>query len=325
MQQRNYLAEAMAQARSRTSWNDRLTHWEKPASDSEEAIIERAATRVREVMAKNKWLVGEGVSIEPQGSYFNNTNVRQESDIDLRAVHPSIDVVYANGVVQSSADTVLGYTTGPRSFGQIDAAMRGQMVDALANEFGILNIEDGGKAIRVKSVPGSRAPVDVVPCFRLHHVEWASSINQYVVSEGIAIFPRTGAKIFNFPDQHHRNGIDKRANTQLRFKKNVRMLKRLRDELVELKAIPKGSVPSFLIECLVYEVEDEHFLVEADDRYDRLLRIVRRINERLNDQSWVANATEINGIKFLFRSWQPWTVDAAKAFTVAAWNRLMAA
>lgn len=322
MQQRNYLAEAMAQARSRTSWNDRLTHWEKPASDSEEAIIERAATRVREIMAKNKWLVDEGVSIEPQGSYFNNTNVRQESDIDLRAVHRMLDVVYGDGVIEQAADTVLGYTAGV-PFGQVNAELRRQMVDVLAGEFGILNVEDGGKAIRVKSVPGSRAPVDVVPCFGLRFVSLFAG--QYVVSEGIAIFPRTGPKIFNFPDQHHRNGIDKRANTLHRFKRNVRMLKRLRDELVELGIVPKGHVPSFLIECLVYEVEDEHFLVEADDRYDRLLRIVRRINERLNDQSWVNGATEINGIKFLFRSAQPWTVDAAKKFAAAAWSRLMAA
>jgi hypothetical protein len=43
MQQRNYLLEALAQSRTRPSWNDRLTHWERPASDSEEAMIERAA------------------------------------------------------------------------------------------------------------------------------------------------------------------------------------------------------------------------------------------------------------------------------------------
>src|SRR5262249_665645 len=154
--------EAMAEARSRTSWNDRLTHWEKPASATEEAIIERAAARVREVVAKNQWLVGEGVRIEPQGSYHNNTNVRQESDIDLRAVHPHLDIVYADGVDSPSADTVLGYTDTGSTFGQVLAGMRGQLFNALASEFGVLNIEDGGKAIRIKSVPGSRAPVDVV-------------------------------------------------------------------------------------------------------------------------------------------------------------------
>src|SRR5260370_7629875 len=95
MQQRNYLAEALAQARTRQSWNERLEHWERPASDSEEATIERAAKMVRDVLVRNAWLSGEGVQIEPQGSYYKNTNVRQESDIDLRATHPGIYIKYS--------------------------------------------------------------------------------------------------------------------------------------------------------------------------------------------------------------------------------------
>ena len=43
----NYLLEALPQSRTRSSWNDRLAHWEKPASDTEEAQIERAASMVR--------------------------------------------------------------------------------------------------------------------------------------------------------------------------------------------------------------------------------------------------------------------------------------
>lgn len=324
MQQRSYLADAMVQARTRTSWNDRLSHWEKPASDSEEAIIERAASGVRALVAKNNWLVGEGVRIEPQGSYHNNTNVRQESDIDLRAVHPMVDTVYAEGVMPQYADAVLGYRAGTRTFSQVLDGMRREMWDQFVAEFGILNVEDGGKALRVKSVPGSRAPVDVVPCFKLHYVEWVAAWGRYHVTEGMVIFPRGGGYIFNFPEQHHRNGITKRANTQHRFKRNVRMLKRLRDELVDTRVLGKGRVPSFLVECLVYGVEDGYFLYEPDDRFERLVRVVERVHDQLNDAVWVSAAREINGVKMLFGPHQPWTVDTAKQFTAAAWNRLMA-
>ena len=48
---------------------------------------------VRTALADNAWLKSEGVSISPQGSYFNNTNVRLESDMDLRAVHPLVRIV----------------------------------------------------------------------------------------------------------------------------------------------------------------------------------------------------------------------------------------
>jgi hypothetical protein len=102
------------------------------------------------------------------------------------------------------------------------------------------------------------------------------------------------------------------------------MFKRLRDELVDGGVFKKGEVPSFLVECLVYRVEDGYFLVDQDDRYDRLLRIVRRIHEQLNDQTWLSLATEINDIMPLFGLGQPWTVETAMRFSAAAWNRLVA-
>jgi hypothetical protein len=66
MQQRNYIAEALAQTRSRQSWNDRLAYWEKPASESEEEMIQRAARTVRDLMSRSRWFVNEGVQIAPQ-------------------------------------------------------------------------------------------------------------------------------------------------------------------------------------------------------------------------------------------------------------------
>jgi hypothetical protein len=325
MQQRNYFLEALAQARTRQSWNDRLTHWEKPASDSEEAMIERAASAVRDLMSGNSWVANENVQIAPQGSYHNNTNVRQESDIDLRAVHPMIHIVYADNVVQQSARDVLDYSFSDRTFGEVVARMRVEMAGEFIGRFGAMNVEaDGNKAIRVKGVPGSRAPVDVVPCFQLHYVQWNAAVGRYLVTEGIAIFSRDGRLTFNFPDQHYNNGVLKRILTQLRFKKNVRMLKRLRDELVERGVFKVREVPSFLVECLVYGVEDEYFLVESDDRYDRLTRVVRAIHEHLNNPDWVSTTIEIDGVKFLFGSHQAWTPDVAKKFSAAAWNRLLA-
>src|ERR1700722_8239653 len=93
----NTLALLLAEGnRSQSSWNDRLTRWERPASDSEEVQIERAASMVRFALTENAWLWYEGVEVSAQGSYFNNTNVRVESDMDLRAVHPLVRSVYAN-------------------------------------------------------------------------------------------------------------------------------------------------------------------------------------------------------------------------------------
>jgi hypothetical protein len=72
----------------------------------------------------------------------------------------------------------------------------------------------------------------------------------------------------------------------------------------------------------VYAVEDEHFLYELDDRYLRLLRILMRLDVLLASDQWCENATEVNEIKFLFRSAQSWSRPEARLFVTAALNRL---
>jgi hypothetical protein len=249
MQQRNYLTEALAQARTRNSWNERLEHWERPASDSEETMIERAARMVRELMSRNAWSAAEGIQIEPQGSYYNNTNVRKESDIDLRATHPAIFISYAPNVVPEYAYQTLGYFSTGKTYADLAARLRREITDELAREFGVFSVDDSGKkAIKLNGAPGSRAPIDIVPCFRLHYVIWDASAMRYWTVQGVAILDRELKWTLSYPDQHHRRGIDKRANTQLRFKKIVRMLKRLRDEVVLTGALGPKDVSSFLIE-----------------------------------------------------------------------------
>jgi hypothetical protein len=325
MHERSYIAEAMAHGRTRQSWNPRLEHWEKPASDSEEAIIQRAATMVRETMAQNRWFTAEGIQISAQGSYFNNTNVRRESDMDLRAAHPDIYVQYAPGVISQYAYAALGYRSTVKNCTETSNLMRAEVGRQLADRFGTVHVDaSGNKAVRLTGLAGSRADVDVVPCLVCHYVLWDQMAGVYRTIEGVAIFGRNGTITYNFPEQHNLNGITKRERTRHRFKKNVRMLKRLRDEMAEAGIINGGEVPSFLVECLVYRVEDEHFLMEQDDRYDRLRRIVERMRAQLNVPDWSSAALEINDVKVLFGPHQPWSLETAKMFAHAAWARLVA-
>lgn len=317
------LAKAVAASRNRASWNDRLEHWEKPASDSEEIQIQRAAAMVRTALADNAWLTAEGVAIEPQGSYHNNTNVRQEADMDLRAMHPSLKVDYGPGVIRECADTVAGLEFGPRSLSSIAADMRAEMSRSLISAFGKTNVTAGTKAIRVDKRVGSRADVDIVPAFGFRWITWDSPNRRFDVAEGVAILGTDSSWTFNFPIQHTANGIAKRAATRLRFKKVVRSLKRLRDELVELGLLEKKRVPSFLIECLAHWAANDCYLDEADDRHGRLMRVLSRLEAMLTlAPDLCASATEVNGIKLLFHHTQPWTTADALAFVQAAQARL---
>jgi hypothetical protein len=312
----SYLTESIAKAaRTRTSWNDRLAHWERPASDSEEARIERAAGMVRSTLAGSAWWKSEGITIQPQGSYHNNTNVRQEADMDLRAMHPLMKVEYdkATGIVYR----------GPM-LNDLAQAMRVEMVKSLWSAFGKDNVGIGNKAIRIHKLPGSRADVDIVPAFTYRWILWNQPGMNYVYVDGVAILGIDGSWTYNFPEHHHVNGIAKRERTRHRFKKQVRSLKTLRDELVQLKHIQPKQVPSFLVECLTFAVEDPYFLVEGDDRYDRIKRVVGRMQELIANPLWTSTAMEISGFKALFGSSQAWNLAGAKAFVDAALTRLSA-
>ena len=92
--------------------------------------------------------------------------------------------------------------------------------------------------------------------------------------------------------------------------------------LVREGKLAPGRVPSFLIECLTYAVEDDYFLVETDDRYERANRILHRMWGLLDNPLWTSTATEINGIKLLFHVTQPWAVDDAKGFIALALAQL---
>jgi len=313
-------------ARSRSDWNSRFEHWQRPASDSEEQKIERAARMVRDALAKNAWLAAEGVSVYAQGSYQNNTNVRLDSDMDLRVMHPGIKVEYHPNVHLESANQIIGYTFNGPPLSSLNLRMRSEVAKALSSEFGFSNVDDtGSRAIHLKSLPGSRAEVDVVPAFVLHHVMWLDATQNYRSTQGVGILSKDGSVwTFNFPQQHTENGIAKRGRTKHRFKRCVRMLKRLRNEMAERGFRAAEPIPSYLIECLAYRVEDAFYLDDADDHFNRICWVVRRLQQLAADPDWVAHATEINDVKGLFGSWQGWNSTQVVAFLTSALSYLEA-
>ena len=143
--------------------------------------------------------------------------------------------------------------------------------------------------------------------------------------EGVAIFDLDGARTVNFPALHHDNGKRKHADTARRFKKAVRILKCLRDELVELGRLRKGQIPSFLVECLVHSVPDGVFHL-GDDRYDRVRNLLVALDTALSDRQHCFGLREVNRIKPLFAPFlgrsQPWSADDARTFIAGVWRRM---
>lgn len=322
------LGALLAQQRLDDKWETILAAWERPASDSEEAQIERAARMVREAMAASDWLTREGVTVEAQGSYYNNTNVRLEADMDIRVVHPSIRVVVDDTVRAANDHAATNYVGIGRTSLAVAKELRGHVSAALAARFSAANVEPGKKAFRVSAIPGSRADIDIVPALALDFVtlcEGKTLLSPSFVGpvRGVAIFGVDCTETFNFPHHHHRYGVQKRARTNFRFKKVVRQLKSLRDDLVAKGELALGECPSFFIESLAYRAEDEHYLFD-EGRRARLRRVLNRIWAEVSDPTWVAWAQEINDHKMLFGRHQPWTPQSAQTFVALALRALEA-
>lgn len=200
--------------------------------------------------------------------------------------------------------------------------MRFIIVADLKLSLGKEHVDDTGKkAIRVKGVTGSRGEVDVVPCFTLHHVYVPASGWGFNRVEGIAILGTDGSWTLNYPDQHIANGRRKRTTTGHQFKRMVRIVKRMQSDMIDHGVITE-RVPSFLVECLLYLVEDHYFLYN-EDRYDRVKRILNRSLEIVSQGGpALHNLHEVNGVKPLFGAQQAWTVEKARRFLASAINHL---
>lgn len=289
------------------SWEDTLKAWAKPPGETEQTKCDNAITAVRKAIDASSTLAKRSIRVFPQGSYNNRTNVRMDSDVDVCVLCTEVcfpDYSFADGLTDSD----VGLTDHPYTY----AKYRNDVGEALRSYFGASSVRRGSKAFDIHA-NAYRVDADAVACFeqRRYHPD-----RKY--TSGTAFMPDNGGRINNWPDQHYDNGVAKNKATGGRFKDVVRILKRLRNKMADEKISAAESIPSFLIECLVWNVPNEGF---AHDTYRADVRwvLAHLFNETRNIdscQEW----GEINELKYLFRSSQPWTMDQAHQFTSAAWN-----
>lgn len=135
---------------------------------------------------------------------------------------------------------------------------------------------------------------------------------------GIEFHPDSGGRVINWPEQTYDNGVAKNTRTGRRYKAAVRALKRLRNEMRDAGVPAAKNVPSFLVESLVWNAPDADF---AHDDYVDVTRAVlaSTFNDTMADAS-CSEWGEVNELKYVFRTPQPWTRDGAHAFLSAAWD-----
>jgi hypothetical protein len=156
--------------------------------------------------------------------------------------------------------------------------------------------------------------IDVVPsfAFRQYYRDWWWGTRYH---EGTKTRRVDGSWVVNFPEQQLENGRSKNQSTNGRYKHQVRILKRIENELVKISKI--GELPSYFMECLVYNVPDGKIrpLFSSTPLTTGLKAVLEHIYNGA-DPSW----REPNGIKGLFDNGQPWTLEDARQLALVAWN-----
>lgn len=265
-----------------------LEGFTQPISESENQRCENMIKMVKEAVEyyyyeTRDYIVNiNNYEIFLQGSYANNTNVKQNSDVDICVMYKNVfnyripEGVSLNG---SYNDSTLDYFT-----------LRNMIKNALSKKFGSDRVIDKNKSIRILS-NSYTTEADVVVAFQYRYY-----INGNDYLEGISYKALDGASVVNYPKLHIKNGNDKNTETNHMYKKMVRIFKKIMYDMQDNNIYESKEVKGFVIECMVYNINNKDIYQYIATKYtDNLKRMADAfINESMI--SWI----EVNEIKYLF-------------------------
>jgi hypothetical protein len=286
----------------------------QPASAAEEEKRDRTEERIRQAIHASEEIPNSSVRIYVKGSYKTGTNVRQDADVDVCVEWKDFLYVDITRKTAGMGPNELNYVPASASNVIEPADFRARVERALASQFGSSAVDTtGDKAIDVEAGTNT-LDADVIPCFRFNRYD-----SVYDVHEGQRIYPKSGGYIKNFPQQNYDNGVRKNKDTGLRYKKIVRCLKKLENELYNDGSLPR-EYPGYLIECLAYNVPDSAF--RATTLTEDVKASLAWIWDRTETQAKADTLVEVNGLLWLFKG-RPERVPAnARRFAGAAWARI---
>lgn len=295
---------------SSNSLEDKLLEWTKPSSDTEQKKQDRTKRMIREAIRNHPGFEECKLHLFVKGSYANNTNVRTDSDVDI-AVECQ-EAICIEGAAPGLCPPITSYT------GQwTPEKLRSELVAALEIKFPGEVDTSGSTAIQIDA-SSARVNADVVPCFpyQFYHS------SHLPPREGTKIFTTSGQTITNYPAQQLKNGKDKNKRTDYAYKKVVRILKRVENALAANGLC--HALPSYFIECLVYNCPDT-FFTRMPTWKRRTMCVLWCLLYNLEGDEPVDHNDrwlEVDGYSYLFTSKQKWKRHDGQKFAHAAWEYL---
>jgi hypothetical protein len=297
-------------------WEAILRSWVKPPSDNEDAKRNKTEEEIKVALKASSALNDVRYKVYAKGSYANNTNVRLDYDVDIAV--ECYDFFYYDHT-GTGADVrkaaALESSVKPYKGGYTSSDFKRDVEKALVEYYGRSAVTRGNIAMRVREKK-TTLPADVVPCFEYHYIYDIDSAGEPEYHKGTRVYPDKGQYIHNWSKQQRDRGVEKNDATGRRYKRMVRALKRLENELVRNGRM--SELPSFFMECLVYNVPNSkfnHSSYVADMR--AVLATIFNSTIRKDDcKNWL----EVSERKWLFRSGQSWTCAQAHELASSAWD-----
>jgi len=290
-------------------WESTFTSWAQGPSPTEQAKAENAERQIREAISASPKLRARNIKVFTQGSYRNRVNVVRDSDVDIGilcydayfAEYPDDNV---KAIVESKTmDSVYTYQT-----------FKNEIEEALVGRFGRPAVTRGKKAFDIKANT-YRVDADVAAFFE--HRRYTSQT--YYLS-GVEMIPddHNPLRIRNWPEQHYSNGVSKNEECGKRFKRVVRVLKSLSNEMKSAGVQAAKPIPSFLVECLCWNTPN--FCLTNNEYKETIKSTLAHLIVSTNEESKCSEWGEVSELKYLFRPSQPWTRHSAYNFVLAAWQ-----
>jgi len=287
------------------TWEEAFSSWAQPPAKTEQERCANAEKAVRNAISASNKLKYKDIKIFAQGSYRNNTNVKKDSDVDIGILCRSTFFFdLPNGSTRDQFDI------SPSTYSYED--FKNDVQDALISHFGASAVKRSNKAFDIHE-NSYHVDSDVAPFFE--HRRYSSNRQH---SSGVELRPDNGGRVINWPEQHYDNGVSKNTATSRRFKALVRIIKSLCNYMDDQGVAIAKSTPSFLIECLVWNVPNDNFghYSYSDDVKACLAFLYNNTISDDKCKDW----GEVSELKYLFRGAQKWTREQAHNFISSAWN-----
>ena len=300
-----------------TNWEPILRNWAKSPSETEDQKRDKTELQIRDALKASSALSKMGYRVYVKGSYANNTNVRLDYDVDIAVECTDfyyVDPIAAVADVKKVAAIERLQNWTPK---YTKEEFKDAVGTALTEYFGSKALSQGNMAYRVREKK-TTLPADVVPCFQYHYIWDVNSQGDPLYYEGSRIYPPKGDYVHNWPKQQLVCGVTKNDATGRRYKRMVRILKRIENELVKADAM--AELPSFFMECLVYNVPNDCF--NHDTYVQDMRHVLATIFNQTLDSKKCEKWLEASERKYLFHSSQSWTVEDAHELSSKAWKLL---